>query len=77
VIADLEQRHAPGRREYLRVRMHRGGDGMLRAEKYPSTSSGMMNSLVWSNGLVEVHEGKGDVEVGAVVDFLSFYALLS
>jgi molybdopterin molybdotransferase len=77
VIADFHQRHAPGRREYLRARMRRDCDGTLHAENYPSTSSGMMSSLVWSSGLVEIDENKGDVEVGDVVDFLSYDALLS
>ena len=76
-IADFRQRHAPGRREYLRVRVSRDAEGKLRAENYSSTSSGMLSSLVWSDGLVEVHEDKGDIEVGDVVDFLPYSALLS
>ncbi|MDB5577541.1 MAG: Molybdopterin biosynthesis enzyme [Bradyrhizobium sp.] len=77
VIADFHQHHVRGRREYLRVRVRRDAEGKLRAENYSSTSSGMLSSLVWSDGLVEVHEEKGDVEVGDVVDFLSYDTLLS
>jgi MoeA C-terminal region (domain IV) len=44
--------------------------GTLRAEAYYSTSSGMLSSLTWSTGLVEVSEEVGDVKVGAAVQYL-------
>jgi molybdopterin molybdotransferase len=77
VIADFRQRHRPGRREYLRARIRRDDQGRLFAEHYPSTSSAMMSSLVWSDGLVEIHENKGDIEIGDVVSFLPYDTLQS
>ena len=61
----------PGRREYLRARV--GADGRL--EKYRSEGSGLIEGLIWSDGLVDLPHDAGPIEAGAMVDYLSYAAL--
>jgi len=75
IVADFRQRHQSGRREYLRARLHRSDNGKLRAEPYHSTGSAMMSSLIWSDGLLELHENRGDIEIGDILDFISYESL--
>ena len=58
----------PGRREFLRARL--SGDG--RAELFHSASSGMLSSLVWGDGFVELGEAAQDIAPGDLVRFLPF-----
>ncbi|PIE07422.1 MAG: bifunctional molybdopterin-guanine dinucleotide biosynthesis protein MobB/molybdopterin molybdotransferase MoeA [Rhodobacterales bacterium] len=57
-----------GRREFLRARL--GKDG--RAELFRSASSGMISSLVWGEGLVELPEDACEIAPGDRVRFLPF-----
>lgn len=61
-------RHRPGRREWLRARV-RARDGRLVAEKFHSEGSGVLSSMVWSDGLVEMPE---DVEALAPGDSVAY-----
>ena len=72
VISAFNHRHDRGRREYVRARVSADERGALRAEAYYSTSSGMLSSLTWSTGLVEVSEEVGDVKVGDAVQYLPY-----
>lgn len=58
--------------EFLRVR--RGADGRL--ELFPNQGSGVVTSLVWSDGLV-IKPPHATFEPGELVDFLPFSELLS
>ncbi len=62
----------PGRREWVRCRLLRGKDGVLRAEKYSSSGAGVLSSMVWAQGLVELDEDRTHIEPGDQVDFLPF-----
>lgn len=75
VVSAFNHHHTPGRREFLRARVSADPAGTMRAEAYPSTSSGMLSSLTWSDGLVEVHEDIGDVKVGDVLPYLPYSVL--
>lgn len=75
VIAAFRHRRRPGRRELLRARLRTADDGTLRAETHPSTSSAMLSSLTWSDGLVEIPEATGEVCVGDVVRFIPYQGL--
>jgi molybdopterin molybdotransferase len=75
VEAAFACRHRPGRREYPRVRLSTA-PGRLVAEKYPSDGSGVLSSMVWADGLVEIAEGRGDIAPGDMVDFLPFAEML-
>ena len=60
----------PGRREYLRVRI--GEDGRL--EKYRSEGSGLIEGLIWSDGLADLPDDAGELHAGALVDYLPYSA---
>ena len=60
----------PGRREYLRARLTADG----RAELFRADSSGMISGLAWASGLVEIEEGKQEIEAG---DPIRYYPLES
>ncbi len=62
----------PGRREWLRCRLEKDGDGYLCAIKYPDDGSGILASMVASDGLVELAEDSAGVMPGQLVDFLPF-----
>jgi molybdopterin molybdotransferase len=47
----------------------------MHASVYHSASSGMLSSLVWSDGLIEVPEDVGDVNVGDVLPYLPYNTL--
>ena len=67
----------PGRREWLRASLVPGADGNLVAEKFPRQGSGVLTSMVASDGLVELPEDLERVEEGQLVDFLPFSEMTS
>jgi molybdopterin molybdotransferase len=69
--AGFAYRKKPGRREYLRARLERAGDGLV-AVKYPRDGAGILSSVVRSDGLVVLGEATGDLAAGDMVDFLPF-----
>lgn len=71
VEAGFAFRHKPGRREYLRARLAHM-DGRLVAAKFPSDGSGVLTSMSWSDGVVDIPEERGDIAPGETVDFLSY-----
>jgi molybdopterin molybdotransferase len=76
VVADFDHARRPGRREFLRGRITPGADGSLSACVYHSTGSGMLSSLTWSDGLVEIPEDSGAVRRGDMVRFVPYSVLL-
>lgn len=66
-----------GRREWLRATLAPDGDGRVRAHKFPRQGSGVLMSMVQSDGLVELPEDLDKVEEGQLVDFLSFAEMTS
>jgi molybdopterin molybdotransferase len=71
VRAGFSYKKRPGRREYLRARLERDGDGLV-AIKYDRDGAGILSSVVNSEGLVILDEATGAVSPGAMVDFLPF-----
>lgn len=45
------------RREYLRVRLETGADGLPRAVAHPHQGSGVLSSVLWADGLLDVAGG--------------------
>src|SRR6202165_981763 len=64
------------RREYVRVHLRKGGDGVLEAAKFPREGAGLLSSLVDTDGLVELGEEITQVEPGQTVGFLSYANLV-
>jgi molybdopterin molybdotransferase len=63
------------RREYVRVNLRKGADGVLEAVKFPREGAGLLSSLVETDGLVELGEEVTRVEPGQTVGFLSYASL--
>ena len=61
-----------GRREWLRATLKRDENGRVQAHKYPAQGSGILTSMVASDGLVELPESLERVDEGDLVDFLPF-----
>jgi molybdopterin molybdotransferase len=64
------------RREYVRVNLRKGEDGVLEAIKFPREGAGLLSSLVDTDGLVELAEKVTLVEPGQTVGFLSYASLI-
>jgi molybdopterin molybdotransferase len=63
------------RREYVRVNLRKGTDGVLEAVKFPREGAGLLSSLVETDGLVELGEDITKVEPGQMVGFLAYASL--
>jgi molybdopterin molybdotransferase len=60
------------RREWVRVRLEPGSDGVPVAHKYPRDGAGILRSMVESDGLIELPEDLVQLAAGSMVDFLPF-----
>jgi len=65
-----------GRREYVRVALRPGADGVIEAIKHPQEGAGVITSLTETDGLVELGEDTTTVEPGSTVGFLSYATLM-
>jgi molybdopterin molybdotransferase len=72
IRAAFAYRKKKGRREYVRVSVRRGGDGVVEAEKFPQDGAGVITSLTATDGLVELDEDVTAIAPGAMVPFLSY-----
>jgi len=77
VRAGFAYRKKAGRREYVRVRLVRGADGVVEAAKHAQEGAGVITSLTETDGLVELPETATTVTPGATVGFLSYASLAS
>jgi molybdopterin molybdotransferase len=76
VRAGFAYKKKVARREYVRVTLRRGEDGVLEAVKFPREGAGLLSSLVDTDGLVELGEQITLVEPGQTVGFLSYASLI-
>ena len=65
-----------GRREYVRVALRSGPDGIIEAVKHPQEGAGVITSLTETDGLAELSENTTTVEPGSTVGFLSYATLM-
>ena len=63
------------RREYVRVQVNQNGNGELTAEKYKREGAGILSSMVFADGLVELSEDTVNVEKGDFVNYIPFSEL--
>ena len=75
VRAGFAYRKKAGRREYVRVRLAHGAEGVV-AEKHEQDGAGILTSLTETAGLVELPEAVTRVAPGDWVGFLPYAALL-
>lgn len=75
VTAAFERRVAEKRREYLRARLTTE-NGSTCAVPYPHQGSGVLTSVAWADGLVDIAPGEL-VERGRAVRFIPFSELLA
>jgi molybdopterin molybdotransferase len=71
VTSGFAQRKKPGRREWLRCRLIDGPNGPV-ADRFPRDGAGIVSSLVFADGLVEVAEDVERIAEGDRLDFLPF-----
>ena len=76
VRAAFSYKKKAGRREYVRVFLHRREDGTLEAQKFPREGAGLLSSLVETDGLAELAEGVTKVEPGDSIGFVFYASLL-
>ena len=65
-----------GRREYVRVTLARGADGVLEATKHTQDGAGVISSLTATDGLAELPEDATRIARGDTVGFISYAALM-
>ncbi|WP_417805230.1 gephyrin-like molybdotransferase Glp [Thalassospira lucentensis] len=75
VRAGFDFKRGTGRREWLRAQLVQNDDGEHVAMAFNSTSSGMLSSMVWADGLIEVPEDCGQISVGDDVLYLPLRGL--
>ncbi len=63
---------AGNRREYLRARLEPAESGQLSVNIFPNQGSGVLTSVAWAEGLVDIAIGQ-TVQAGDVVSFIPFY----
>lgn len=61
-----------GRREYVRVHLEPGQDGVLEARAFAREGAGLMSSLVATDALAELPEDMTRLEQGAMIEVLPF-----
>jgi molybdopterin molybdotransferase len=65
-------RKKPGRTEYQRGTVSTAPDGTLHVRTTGNQGSGVLSSMVQGNGLIVLHHGQGNVNVGDEVDVMMF-----
>ena len=76
VRAAFAYRKKDGRREFVRVSLHRGDDGVLEATKYRQDGAGVITSLTETDGVLELPEDLTELQAGMDAGFVSYGALM-
>lgn len=77
VRAAFSYRKKISRREYVRVSLRQGADGVLEAIKFPREGAGLLSSLADTDGLAELGEDVTQVSPGDSIGFLSWASLIN
>jgi molybdopterin molybdotransferase len=70
VRSGFSQKKRAGRREYVRVNVSPGPDGVLEARRFPKEGAALLTSLTTTDGIAEMPEESTAVAEG---DFITFY----
>ena len=76
VTAGFDWPKPDSRREFLRARLELDVGQQVVARIYPNQDSGVLSSVVWAQGFVEIAEGQ-TLKAGDKVDYFSFEQLLA
>lgn len=68
-------RKKAGRREYVRVALAPGADGIAVARKHPRDGAGVLTSLTETDGLVELADALTSIAEGTIAPFLAYEML--
>jgi molybdopterin molybdotransferase len=68
-------RKKAGRREFVRVSLREGPDGVPEAVKHPRDGAGVITSLTGTDGLVALAEDLVDISAGTLAPFTPFALL--
>ncbi len=77
VRAGFAETRKTGRRDFPRVRLRPGPDGIPVAQLFPLQSSNLLTSITRSDGLVSIGPDVQEVREGDILPFLSFDSLLT
>jgi len=77
VRAAFSYRKKISRREYVRVSLRQGVDGVLEATKFPREGAGLLSSLADTDGFAELGEDVTQVAPGETIGFLSWASLIN
>ncbi len=72
VRSTFAYRKKAGRREYVRVSLTQGSDGLFEAAKHPRDGAGVLSSLTETDGLLELAEDMRELAPGALVPFIAY-----
>jgi molybdopterin molybdotransferase len=75
MTADFAWPKADRRREFIRVKQKTATDGKISLDRWPNQGSGVMSSVAWADGLVDIAAGQ-TIEPGDAVPYLSLMELL-
>lgn len=75
MTADFDWPKPDRRREFIRVRQKTDTQGNVRLDRWPNQGSGVMSSVAWADGLVDIAPGQ-TIKRGDAVPYLSFSELL-
>jgi len=64
-----------GRREWVRGRYHMDETGKIHIEKYSADGSGLISSLVWSNGIIELDENTSQINESDLLKIIPYSGL--
>lgn len=70
-------RKKAGRREYVRVSLAPGPDGIPEARRHPQDGAGVLTSLTRTDGLVELPDAATEIPQGMMAAFYPYEALLA
>ena len=70
--ANFDMRKKTARMEWLRVNIDRSNDKEIYLNKYPKQGSGIISSIAYSDGIIEIPENVKKIKKGDKFNFYSF-----
>lgn len=77
VKVNFSMRKKTERLEWIRVKISEKSNDQIYVDKYPKQGSGMISSIVYSDGIIEVPENINLIKKGDIFDFYFFNQLLN